>query len=68
MLGEPEERWEQIDVIETMEAILIESLEPSQNRKRGDNLGDSEFVQVLASDFRKAEARRLLDRLLAGNL
>lgn len=67
-LSDPEERWEQLDVIETMEAILIECLEPSQNRKRGDNLGDSEFVQVLASDFRRAEARRLLDRLLAGSL
>ena len=67
-LGDPEETWERSDVIETMEAILIECLEPSQNRKRGDNLGDSEFIQVLANDFRKAEARRLLDRLIAGNL
>ena len=68
VLGDAGETWERSDVIETMEAILIESVEPSQNRKRGDNLGDNEFVQVLAADFRKAEARRLLDRLLAGNL
>lgn len=33
-------------VIVTMEAVLIEGLEPRQNRRRGDDLQALEFVQV----------------------
>jgi hypothetical protein len=33
-------------VIETLEAILIETLEPPQNRKRGDQFSATEYLQV----------------------
>lgn len=33
-------------VIATMEAVLIEGLEPRQNRKRGDDFQAIEFLQV----------------------
>jgi hypothetical protein len=38
--------WSQEVVIETMEALLIESLEPPQNRRRGDNFSASEYSQT----------------------
>ncbi len=45
-------------VISTMEAILIEALEPLQNRKRGDEF-DCEFTQVF-DDSKQKEAFKLL--------
>jgi len=33
-------------IIATMEAVLIESLEPRQNRKRGDDFLPFEFLQL----------------------
>jgi len=33
-------------IIATMEAVLIEGLEPRQNRKRGDDLQAIEFLQL----------------------
>lgn len=38
--------WNVDVVVETMEALLIESLEPPLNRRRGDNLSGIEYVQV----------------------
>lgn len=60
-----EDQWTRGDVIQTMEAVLIECLEPAQNRRRGDKLGEHEFLQVRDPGFRRAEARRLLDQLLS---
>jgi hypothetical protein len=37
--------YNQDELIATMEALLIEGLEPPQNRKRGDDLGAVEFIQ-----------------------
>jgi hypothetical protein len=39
-------RWTPDIVCETMEAVLIEELEPPLNRKRGDNLDSIEYIQV----------------------
>jgi hypothetical protein len=36
--------WSQDVVVETMEALLIESLEPPLNRRRGDNLSGIEYI------------------------
>ena len=33
-------------MVETMEALLIESLEPPLNRRRGDNLSSIEYIQT----------------------
>jgi hypothetical protein len=65
-LAEAAADWTRHDVIETMEAVLIECLEPSQNRRRGDNLGENEFVQENDPEFKKTEARRLLEGLIEG--
>lgn len=44
-------------VIETLEAILIETLEPPQNRKRGDQFAATEYLQVQDPDISKERAR-----------
>ena len=45
-------------IISTMEAILIEALEPLQNRRRGDEF-DYEFTQII-DDSKKKEAIKFL--------
>jgi hypothetical protein len=44
-------------LISTLEALLIEGLEPPQNRRRGDDFNAAEFLQVEDPDAKK-------DRLL----
>jgi hypothetical protein len=46
-LGDPATAWTHNVVIETLEALLIETVEPPLNRKRGDNLAAVEFLQVV---------------------
>jgi len=53
--------WTQDVVIETMEALLIESLEPPLNRKRGDNFSAVEFVQVTDPQIEKRQKQALLE-------
>ncbi len=48
--------WSQDVVVETMEALLIESLEPPLNRRRGDNFSAVEYLQ--APDPRIEAAKR----------
>jgi hypothetical protein len=54
-------------VIVTMEAVLIEGLEPRQNRKRGDDVQALEFLQKedpnLLRDRKVAVARELLESI-----
>ena len=54
-------------VIATMEAVLIEGLEPRQNRKRGDDFQALEFLQKedpnLLRDRKVAVARELLESI-----
>jgi len=54
-------------VIVTMEAVLIEGLEPRQNRKRGDDFQALEFLQKedpnLLRDRKVAVARELLESI-----
>jgi hypothetical protein len=51
-------------VIETMEALLIESLEPPLNRKRGDNFAAVEYLQVEDPDVETAKQKTILEELL----
>lgn len=46
-----------------LEAILVEALEPRQNRKRGDDLAAVEYVQVEDPEIQKRRAKALIDRL-----
>lgn len=51
-------------LIVTMEALLIEGLEPPQNRKRGDDFRAVEFLQVEDPEIRKKNViSRLMDEL-----
>ena len=56
-LGPMPNSYELRDVISAMEALLIEALEPPQNRKGGDGFRGIEYIQ--AEDPKKAEARLL---------
>ncbi|MGD1026132.1 HTH domain-containing protein [Candidatus Binatus soli] len=51
-------------VIATMEAVLIEGLEPRQNRKRGDDFQAIEFIQLEDPEIESDRNRRLLQELL----
>jgi hypothetical protein len=44
------------DLLPVLEAVLIEALEPRQNRKRGDDLGAVEYLQVLDESIRNSQA------------
>jgi len=46
-----------------MEALLIEGLEPPQNRKRGDDFGAVEFLQVSDPALERNQVLELLDNL-----
>jgi len=53
------------DVITTMEALLIEGLEPRQNRKRGDAFRAVEYVQHLDPELAKKAKRKLAEEILS---
>lgn len=63
-LGEPASAWTHGIVIETLEALLIESLEPPLNRKRGDNFSGAEYLQALDPDIENRKMRQVFDDLL----
>ena len=50
-------------LIVTMEALLIEGLEPPQNRKRGDDFRAVEFLQVEDPSIQKTQIIQLMDEL-----
>jgi hypothetical protein len=50
-------------LIVTMEALLIEGLEPPQNRKRGDDFRAVEFLQVEDPEIQKTRILDLMDEL-----
>ncbi|WP_299065895.1 HTH domain-containing protein [Accumulibacter sp.] len=50
-------------LIVTMEALLIEGLEPPQNRKRGDDFRAVEFLQVEDPEIQKTQIVKLMDEL-----
>jgi hypothetical protein len=53
------------NLIATMEALLIEGLEPPQNRKRGDDFRAVEFLQVTDPEIHKSKIVSLMDELKA---
>ncbi len=58
--------WNEDVVIETMEAVLIESLEPPLNRRRGDNLSGIEYVQVEDPHIALKKKQDLIDEISKG--
>jgi hypothetical protein len=55
--------WDQMVVIETLEALLIESLEPPLNRRRGDNFSGVEYLQALDPEIERLQQKRVIDQL-----
>ena len=51
-------------MIPALEAILIEALEPRQNRKRGDDLSDVEYIQREDPEIQKNEVMKFLENAL----
>lgn len=47
-------------MIRTLEALLIESLEPPQNRKRGDDFSAVEYIQDIDPELREREIQTTL--------
>jgi hypothetical protein len=62
-LSDGEVTWNQDVVVETMEALLIESLEPPLNRRRGDNLSGAEYIQTPDPQIEKTKNKAFLDKL-----
>jgi hypothetical protein len=61
--------WTQSVVVDTMEALLIETLEPPLNRKRGDNFSGSEYLQCPDPKIDEAKKKAwLADLALAAKL
>jgi hypothetical protein len=63
-LGSLPETYDAAKLIPTLEAILIEALEPRQNRKRGDDLAAVEYIQRLDPEIEKKRVKAILDTAL----
>ncbi|MGB8899179.1 MAG: hypothetical protein WCC90_08075 [Methylocella sp.] len=55
--------WSHDVVVETMEALLIESLEPPLNRRRGDNFSGAEYLQATDPQIEGAKKKAIIDEL-----
>lgn len=64
-LTKPDFSANQPQIISLMEAILIEALEPAQNRKRGDDFSDKEYLQADDPALAGKKQKVLLETLLA---
>lgn len=59
-LGELPTKIDSTKLIPALEAILIEALEPRQNRKRGEGLSAVEYIQKLDPEVEKRRKRAVL--------
>lgn len=59
----PPEKFDLEMLIVTMEALLIEGLEPPQNRKRGDQFRAVEFIQVQDPQIKRNDTIELIEKL-----
>jgi hypothetical protein len=51
-----------------MEALLIEGLEPPQNRRQGEGFNAVEFIQVTDPDIAREQTREAIAQLTKENL
>ncbi len=63
-LGTLPNSYDAAKMIPALEAILIEALEPRQNRKRGDDLAAVEYTQKEDPEIRKKKVKATLDAAL----
>lgn len=64
-IGKLPDTYEAATLIPALEAILIEALEPRQNKKRGDDLAAVEYLQRVDPDIEKRKAKAVVDAALA---
>jgi len=62
-LGTLPEKYSASKMIPALEAILIEALEPPQNRKRGDDLSAVEYLQKVDPDIEKRRLKAAIDKI-----
>lgn len=60
-LGALPATYDAAKLIPALESILIEALEPRQNRKRGDDLGAVEYMQKIDPEIEKKRVKATLD-------
>lgn len=65
MLGELPESYIATKLVPALEAILIEALEPRQNRKRGDDLSAVEYLQKEDPEIERKKRKAILQSALA---
>lgn len=65
-LADPTVGWTHTVVIETLEALLIESLEPPLNRRRGDGFSAVEYLQLVDPEIEKLRKKQWLGEMVAG--
>lgn len=58
------EIYQAVNMIPALEAILIEALEPRQNRRRGDDLAAVEYLQKVDPEIEKKRIKATLDAAL----
>ena len=58
------EKYDAIKIIPALEAILIEALEPRQNRKRGDDLSAVEYLQQEDPAIQRKRVKEILELAL----
>jgi hypothetical protein len=63
-LGSLPETYNAAKLIPALEAILIEALEPRQNRKRGDDLSAVEFLQNIDPDVEKQKIFAMINNVV----
>jgi hypothetical protein len=64
ILGEQPDSFSGAKLIPALEAILIEALEPRQNRKRGDDLSAVEFIQQIDPTIKKRMMKQAMEAAL----
>ena len=63
-IGPLPESYDAAKLIPALEAILIEALEPRQNRKRGDDLAAVEYLQRVDPEIEKKKVKATVDAAL----
>jgi hypothetical protein len=63
-LGTSQDTFQTSKLLPALEAILIEALEPRQNRKRGDDLSAVEYIQKEDPEIQKKVARQTMEAAL----
>ncbi|MDQ7057839.1 MAG: hypothetical protein Q9N62_05160 [Ghiorsea sp.] len=60
-IGELPDAYSATKLIPALEAVLIEALEPRQNRKRGDDLASVEYIQKVDPEIEKKKIKATFD-------